>query len=103
MAIQYSDEVIDALEKVTNLLHDHARSIGELCMSWAAMDNAIDDLLEPLLDCDRATIACLATSMEKTEARISTIKRLMVLSDISPDWRNWADMILNRITVELGP
>jgi hypothetical protein len=103
MVVQYSEEVQASIAKATNLMLDHARAIGELCMSWAALDNAIDELLIPLLDCDRGTIASLVSSMEKTEARVNAIKRIMVHADLDLDWREWVNSLLGRIMAELAP
>ena len=103
MAVQYSDELERVMRDARNIMQDHARSIGELCMSWAALDYAIDRLFDPLLGCDKAVTASLTSSMEKMEARIAAIRRILVQEGISKAWSNWIDGLFRRILDEIAP
>lgn len=103
MALQYSESLAAALREVEDVMMDHARSIGELCMSWAVLDRSIDDIFGPLIQHDKGVVACLATSMEKPDARIAVIKRLFVHFDVEIEWRRWAESLFNRVVTELGP
>ena len=91
------------MDEAVAKVHDHARAIGELCMSWAALDSAIDELLEPLLNCDRTTAASISSSIDRLEPRVEIAKRMIVHADFGEDWQKWFFAIFQRITDELGP
>jgi hypothetical protein len=103
MTVQYSEEVRRAIEQATATHHAHARAIGELCISWAALDHAIDELLEPLLNRDRQIIACISSSLDKLGPRVEISKRLIVHEGLSEQWQDWFSDIFSRITDEIAP
>ena len=103
MVVQFSDAVEKAIEQAIERMRAHARAIGELCMSWAALEHAVDRLLEPLLDCDRGTAAAIASATDRLAARIDIIRRLLVHQELNGPWRDWIEKVLNRITNEVAP
>lgn len=103
MVVQYSETLQEAIEKYAALARDHARAIGELCMSWAALDHSVDQLLEPLLNCDRAIVASVSSSVDRLEPRVDIAKRLIVHAEFGDPWQHWFFDIFARITDELGP
>jgi hypothetical protein len=103
MVVTYSDELKKAMQKAEETMLSHARAIGELCISWAALDNAVDSLFEPLLSCDRGTAASVAAGMDKLEARIGIIRRLLIHQKLDGPWRDWVEGLFKRILEELAP
>lgn len=103
MVVQYSESLEKAMKEAQSAMLDHARAIGELCMSWAALDNAVDSLLEPLMNCDRAVAASIAAATDRLESRIGIIRRLLVYRELDGPWREWVEGLFKRITDELGP
>lgn len=103
MATQFSAEMKREIEKNIAAHRDHARAIGELCISWAALDHAIDELLECLLNCDREIVVSISSSMDRLSPRVEIAKRLMVHLSLEEPWQQWFSKIFTRITEELGP
>lgn len=103
MALRFSSELNLAIEKNIATQQEHARAIGELCIAWAALDHAVDQMLEPLLNCGRDIVACISSSMDRTGPRLEIAKRLVVHLNLDDTWQGWLTDIFSRITEELGP
>lgn len=103
MAIQYSAKAIEAMKKAEALVAEHSQAIGELCISWAALDHAIDKLLEPLLNLDRATVVSITSSLDRMEPRLQIAKKLLVQTGLSDQWQKWFHAVFTRVSDELAP
>lgn len=93
----------EAVEAMWKKQDRHALSIGNLCMTWAALDRILDDLFEPLLQCSSAQVASIITNLENVSARCDILKRLLVNEAPSEAYREWLTALLDRVSGELSP
>lgn len=103
MAITYSDEVLAAMKQAQEDFQHHAELIGVLCISWAALDHALDPLFTHLLQCSEKQVACFAANIEQVGLRCEILKRLLIVEAPSQNWREWLTAILDRVSGELAP
>lgn len=91
------------LERANKLLQNYnavAQAIGELAMVWAALDAAVDELFEPLLECSDAQVACIL--VENINARCEMVKKLLHVEPLPPKWVEWVEALLGRTSGELA-
>jgi hypothetical protein len=72
-------------------------------MAWAVLDSYVDNVLEPLLECSEAQVACIVTNIDNISGRCEVIKRLLTHSAPSPEYRKWLIAVLTRVSGELAP
>lgn len=103
MDASYTDEDHTARMAEVEKHRLHAMNLGQLCMSWAALDRVIDDLFEPLLDCSAAQVASIVTNVDNISARCDILKRFLHLEPVGDEFREWLVAVLNRVSNELAP
>lgn len=90
-------------QQETQRLLAHHMSLGELCMTWAALDHMVDALFAPLLQCSKGQVASVVTNVENLSSRCEILKRLIHLEAPSDQWREWFVALLDRVSNELAP
>ena len=91
------------MKQADDLLAEHAKAVGLLCLEWAELEQAVDYLLQPLLGCSDSTLACITASVEKLSFRLAIVKKAVVAEHLSRDWIDWLHNITRRINDEFAP
>jgi len=81
----------------------HYKALGHLCAVWASLDRAINALLQNLLDCSEAQVACLATQMDPVASRCALARQLIYTMTEQQWWIADYLILVNGITNQLGP
>jgi hypothetical protein len=81
-------------EQQLDMLNEHARAVGMLCMYWSFLDRTISFVIERLLDQDEKTVACILTSANDTSQKCEMARRLAFLKADGPDWQEWRECMV---------
>jgi len=98
--IEYLEAFLSSAEKLVGAHDAIAQSIGELALGWAALDTAVDELFEPLLECSEGQVACIL--VENIGTRCEMVKKLLHAEGLPPKWVTWVEALLNRSSRELA-
>ena len=82
---------------------DYAFALGMLCMTWSALDHALQETFQWMLGADVETTAIIAGGLDRMEARSTPIKKLLVHHAFEQSHAEFINNLLNRITVEIAP
>ncbi|MGZ3173061.1 MAG: hypothetical protein ACXU7G_08220, partial [Croceibacterium sp.] len=78
----------------------HLAALGQLAWSFTALDQSVDRLFEPLLQCSPEQVACMM--VENISTRCTQLILLLHLEARPSQFRDWTEKLLNRVSNELA-